>query len=172
MSETTCLGGIAEIYIGWRWFLKKLWYRYFCKLPTQRYHVSVNTTSAGLVQLFLYLALFYSIFGRVVSKADLFLHSKTNENIIFQKSVYLMVYFILVFQNSMYLKLVYQLLNWPKILPTVTLAFMITHGVLTKAIYTKLHLYLAGQKNYLQGDMFAKILSLVQFPFSIMLQTL
>lgn len=49
---------------------------------------------------------------------------------------------------------------------------MITHGVLTKAIYTKLHLYLAGQKNYLQGDMFAKILSLVQFPFSIMLQTL
>lgn len=90
---------------------KKLWYRYFCKLPTQRYHVSVNTTSAGLVQLFLYLALFYSIFGRVVSKADLFLHSKTNENIIFQKSVYLMVYFILVFQNSMYLKLVYQLPN-------------------------------------------------------------
>lgn len=86
--------------------LKKIMVQVFLQTSHTTLPCFLNTTSAGLVQLFLYLALFYSIFGRVVSKADLFLHSKTNENIIFQKSIYLMVYFILVFQNSMYLKLV------------------------------------------------------------------
>lgn len=87
----------------------------FFRTFTQRSHVSVNMKIVYLVivKLFLYLVIFYSIFGWLEDDVMLFLHSKTNKDTICIKIVLYFGRLYFGWPNSIWPKSVTCLPNWP-----------------------------------------------------------